>query len=287
MKNRHSHESISESQPRNLHIHNQDGFNYMKTQKVIIAGLIRDREDRVYDFSKQLEYIGQFFLDYRVLVVENDSQDGTRKLLTQWAHQNKKVHILGCDNDELSCKLNLPRTLDHLPHRDRIAKMAYLRNIYLEYLREHYSDFDYLLVIDLDIQGNLYMDGIANTFTYFSQYPDIGAIGANGIRLIDGNWIYYDAFPYIEIGEPFEWSTMEQYLQHDHKVYSKPPRNYGEPLHPVRSCFAGAVFYRLSKMSSSARYDYSKTGYACEHVYFNLNFQMYLNPSMIYHVIDH
>ena len=268
----------------------RDGYDYMKTQKLIIAGLIRDRQDIIPHLIKKLESMGQFFKDYRILIVENDSRDKTRQLLIDWSKNNNKVILIDCEN-EGSCMLNLEQTKNHLPERKRIAKMAYLRNMYLDYVKKHYNDYDYLLVTDYDITGSFYMNGIANSFYHFSasqtENQNIDAIGANGIRKIHNYWIYYDAFPYIEIDEPHEWRTLEEYYQHDKKVYSQKPYNFGDPLHPVKSCFAGAVFYRINKITPTSEYNYSKTGYGCEHVYFNLNFKMYLNPSMIYHVIDH
>ena len=46
---------------------------------------------------KQAETVGGLFADYAILVVENDSQDGTRAKLLEWAKENRRVRVLGCD----------------------------------------------------------------------------------------------------------------------------------------------------------------------------------------------
>src|SRR5579885_336563 len=60
------------------------GFTHMRKSKIIIAGLIRDKEYLVNDIKRKLEGLGSYFLDYRILIVENDSKDKTRELLLKW-----------------------------------------------------------------------------------------------------------------------------------------------------------------------------------------------------------
>jgi hypothetical protein len=269
------------------------GQTYIKQSKLIIAGLIRDGAHRVPEMMSRLESIGQQFAEYQILIVENDSIDGTRDLLHQWTQKNGRVHLLGCDNtamqqaitDSQVCMLNLPATPDHGAGRHRIAKMAYLRNLYLEHIRKHYSSYDYLIVIDLDISGHFYLDGLTNSMYHFATSSQVEAIGANGIKW-GGYWYYYDPFAYIEIGQPLEWASLEEKLNHDQEIFSQPAKTPREPIYPVTSAFGGLVIYRLSVLGS-AQYDYSRTGYACEHVFFNRHFRMYLNPAMIFEIWEH
>ena len=265
------------------------GQSLMKRSKIILAGLIRDGAPRVPEMIARLETIGQEFADYQVIVVENDSIDGTRSLLTTWKQRNSRVHLLGCDdkalNSEIECILDLPATHNHDAGRSRIAKMAYLRNIYLDYVRKNFRHYDYLMVIDLDISGHFYLEGLADSFSHFNESPSIQALGANGIKW-SGYWYYYDPFAFIEMDQPIEWKTLEDKQDHDWVIFARPVMSPGDPLYRVKSCFGGAVVYRLSALGNT-RYDYSRKGYACEHSFFNRSFQMYLNPAMIFEVQEH
>jgi hypothetical protein len=109
----------------------KDGFNKMKNLDVTICGMVRDVGDRVEDIKERVESMGRLVRDYRVLIVENDSTDDTRKNLLDWVSSNPRVYILGCGVNESSCHLNLPKTSGHSVYRERIEKMCKLRNIYL------------------------------------------------------------------------------------------------------------------------------------------------------------
>lgn len=267
------------------HARTSSGQNLMKRSKLVIAGLIRDAARQVPEMIARIEAIGQSFAEYQVLVVENDSQDNTRERLVAWKQRNPRVHILGCTDEDMECILNLPPTRDHEPWRHRIAKMAYLRNLYVDYLRQNLPNYDYLLVMDLDISGHFYLEGLADSFSYFETFPEIEAMGANGIRWA-GRWMYYDPFAYLELSDPPEWRTLDEKQAHDYAIFSRPIMSLHDPVYQVQSCFAGAAVYRLSVMRAS-RYDYSRTGYACEHAYFNRGFKMYLNPAMLFEIWEH
>jgi hypothetical protein len=266
----------------------EQGSEHMKRSTVVLCGLIRDGEPRIPDIIARLELLGGYFQDYRILIVENDSLDQTRPLLLEWKKYNSRVTILGCGIDADQCDLRLPRTIGHGHEQDRIRKMAILRNLYIDHINEHLSQFNYLMVIDLDIKGSLYLDGVMNSFYHLATNDSIEAIGANGLRETFGRWVYYDPFCYIEMDEPFVWATLKESHDHDAKIFSQRPSRYGDPLKRLRSCFAGCALYRISTLTrTKARYNYPQVGYACEHSYFNDNFKMFLNPSMIYYILEH
>jgi hypothetical protein len=262
------------------------GRDLMMRSKLVLAGLIRDAAQRVPEMIARLESIGRSFAEYQILIVENDSRDQTRERLVAWKQRNPRVHILGCTDETLDCVLNLPATRDHEPWRHRIAKMAYLRNMYLDYIHQHLRHYDYLMVMDFDIRGHFDLDGLTDSFFHLATFPDIQALGANGIRWIVNHWAYYDPFAYLDLTDPPEWRTLDDKRSHDLTIFSRPAHSPRDPVYPIQSGFAGAAIYRLSSLGQS-RYDYSRTGYACEHVYFNRGFKMYLNPAMIFEIREH
>jgi hypothetical protein len=262
-----------------------DGFGFMKTQKVVICGLLRNHEHMLNDIIYKVEELGKLFNDYKVVIVENDSSDNTREKLLEWASKNNRVTILGCGINEKSCKLNLPKTIGHTPDFERIKKMSYLRNLYLEYVKTN-NGYDYMIPIDLDIIGSFYFDGIANSFYYFKNNNDISAICSNGI--IADNSKYYDTFPFIELNEKLMWDSEYEKQQHDKIVMDTINYNKGQPLKKVISCFGGLSIYKISQIiHTDAKYSYPPMGkYGCEHTFFNRNFNMYMNPSMIYLIVE-
>ncbi len=62
---------------------------------VVICGIIRDKADTVPQLIRNLEGVGSLFLDYRVVLYENDSTDGTLELLREWSVRNRRVYIIG------------------------------------------------------------------------------------------------------------------------------------------------------------------------------------------------
>ena len=52
--------------------------------------------------------------------------------------------------------------------------MVNLRNVYMKYVHEHLSHYDYLIVWDFDIYGSFYLDGIWSSGYVFHNEPDAG-----------------------------------------------------------------------------------------------------------------
>jgi len=267
------------------------GQRYAKTQKIVIAGLLRDVRDRLPIIEKRAESLGNMFLDYRILIVENDSKDGTREYLLSWTKRNPKVTILGCGENVKECTLNLPASEGHSVYRSRIEKMAFLRNIYLQEVRKRYSDFDFLTVWDMDIVGSIYLDGVANSMGYFAIDPSLGAMCAYGIYQWGPLKLYYDTYATLESGDSFH---IKSKAIHDLKKGLGMQFRRGESPIKIVSCFSGFSIYRLQPILRSFA-EYGTTSIndvsgnlECEHVFFHsqLNTLIKMNPSMIHLVIQ-
>src|SRR6185312_11417267 len=68
-----------------------DGLRQMRDRRVVIAGVVRNSIEVLPHTIERVERLGKFFADYRVVVYENDSIDGTGELLTAWAAGNERV----------------------------------------------------------------------------------------------------------------------------------------------------------------------------------------------------
>lgn len=256
------------------------GFDFMKTKTIVFCGLARDIQKVFNRVKQKYEFFGSFFKDYKIIIVENDSKDKTRELLLEWVKTNPRVTILGCGVNKNECKMNTKTFSSFNVGSERIGKMAMLRNIYMEFIKN--LNFEYTTIIDFDIRGSLYIDGIAHSFYCFSENPHIDAIGANAIN----NFLntYYDPFALVELNKPLDFSDYKEKVSHDIEISKKYDYKMGDKLVPVRSCFAGCVIYKTNQIRNRRYKSAPKGKLGCEHVYFNDGLKMFMNPSMLFSV---
>ena len=270
----------------NYQVRTTVGKKIMSTSKVVLCGCLRDKEQIINYLKKKCYEITDFFKDYVIIIVENDSIDQTRKRLLDWSKFDKKVVILGNGVNADNCVLNLPKTPACKPaNSDRIKKMAFIRNIYLDYIKKNYSSYDYTIVFDMDLAGDLYMDGICDTFSYMKNL-NVDGITCNGIEKY--KYHYYDSFAYVDIGEPFIWNTEDEKCNHDKYIFETKTKLHTTTMRVVKvlSAFGGFCVYRTLSIIKY-KYDYSPGKLSCEHSHLNsrLNF-FYLNPRMVFLITD-
>jgi hypothetical protein len=266
------------------------GFQVAKSRKVIITTMVRDVAKTIPLIKKKVERTGKMFGDYRVLIVENDSADGTRETLLQWAKENPKVIILGCGVNAPECKLKTQKTVGHSVDRSRIQKMVDLRNVYLEYIKSSFpasskegSGWDYVIGWDLDALGTVYLDGIASSLTFLESDPDIDCVCANGFYHWGAFKLFYDTYAAVDLEEKFhiDFKTL-----HDiRKGVWEANYSYGSKPVEVRSCFSGFTIYRTSALTDpEVWYEMSdETNLECEHTVLCdlIKGKKFINPSMI------
>lgn len=245
----------------------REGYERMSGHTVIFAGMARDVIDSLPAMMARIERLGRKFKDYKVIIYENDSLDGTREMLLYWQRINPRVKIL-------SEQLNA-RKWGSVQDLDRMAQMADYRNRYLNHIINKKYDFDYLIVLDLDIPLGFSYDGIAHTFSH----EEWDVVGSNGILAPPygdpiPNPIFYDAFAFRLKGEnnsmDFETINALQFQR-------------GEDLVPVESSFGGLAIYNSTGILAGAKYG----GQDCEHVTLHQWLhehgfdQQFLNPNQI------
>ena len=144
------------------------------------------------------------------------------------------------------------------------------------YVVENLTEYDHVLVIDMDLAGGWSYDGIADTF----GQDGWDFIGSNGLMLnptgggsAQDRPIFFDTWSFRDVGQDDPHPEAE--------VHERSHRR-GEPLRPVWSCFGGLGIYRRECWEAA---EYSGRG--PEHVGFHqrmreLGFQrLFLNPSQI------
>jgi hypothetical protein len=262
------------------------GLEYFKDKKLIITGLVRDSKDNIPTMQLNIGKLTRLFKDYAVLLVENDSADGTRQALLAWGKKDPKITVLGCGLNADKCELNLPPTVGHPHITSRIRKMVLLRNIYMDYIEaegERFHDYDFLVAIDLDIFGTFYVDGIGSAGHHFLSDSNVQGLCANGVSLVNvGVGVikrYHDGFahkeldgrdaPLVRIGPLWTIQCSD------------------EPW-KIKSCFNGFTIYRLSSIMGKHYVLAEENGHAvCEHVTFNEQIDgIYIAPYLIFTIIN-
>lgn len=238
-------------------------FNAKKSS-VIICGLVRNAEPIFPYLRARLEKIGSFFSSYEIILYENDSTDSTAGLLDEWKKNNTQITIM-------SEKLNKIRHQQDYSLQRR-KDMALYRNKYLKYL-QHCEKYDYIIVVDTDIEGGYSYEGILHSLSY-----DLDVIASNSVlfRMRDGKpeRLYYDSWAFRAMNHP---------KKHKDQEINKMLLNRGESPFEVFSAFGGLAIYK-SKVLTFGKYRY--TNEDCDHVTLHKKlrksgYKIYVNPSLI------
>ena len=294
---------------------------WLQGQRVVICGLLRDKEEQVVYLQRTLPRITSLFADWALVIVENNSTDSTRERLLAWQQSDtSRVHVLGWSEHaaeptaaSTEPPVSMYRTVRHDYTEQRIRKMVALRNTYMAYVSSHptLSSYELLVVMDLDLLSFLYTDGLLSTAHHLRTDPSIAAIAANGLLLTTApltlsllrGFEYQDPYAHEDASDP-----GKRYPQQLDNIRSKFVNrfHYGAPLHAVRSAFGGFAVYRMERVVGK-RYFVSWTDggrqVLCEHV--SLHRQLagggsnvtdgdggrdgggvYLNPTMIHVILD-
>ena len=242
------------------------GLNEMSKHKVVICGITRDNDFELPKVIKYIEYTGKKFKDYRVVLFENDSKDGTKKILKDWQTSNSKVNVITKDFANIK--------------RPSLGFLATARNFYIDKVMNdpQYQDFDVVMVADMDMVYGWDIRGIADSFAKIDKWD---AVCSNGIHNLRGEM--YDLTAWRSKEFPYRVSSM----QHCYDNFgSSCDRIYkvGSELVPVDSCFGGMAFYKKRFINGCK---YESIDKDCEHVPFHSclkeknHGQMYMNPSQI------
>ena len=236
------------------------GRKRMAQTRAVFCALARDVADVLPANIERLEALGGRFAGHAVVVYENDSTDATPELLAAWQATDSRVHVE-------SERLGLPR---FPPTRDleRAAWLAQCRNSVRKRALEDFGDFDWAIVLDLDLLGYC-PDGMASSFGHES----FDAMGSNGMSFFRGRPMFYDSWAFRTHAHP------EPFLARDIR-FAVLPR--GVPPQPVRSCFGGLAIYRMEAFRAA-----TYAGHDCEHVCLHQGLraagyeEIFINPSMI------
>lgn len=232
---------------------------------VVFAGCARNCGPVLRANLWRIEQMGSAFSKWAAVIVENDSTDGTKECLDDWAMAGGQRTIVHMDNG---------RPHLHGFERERMQAMAEYRNACLYVIRDQHPRADYVVVLDLDTWGGYggLLSGIRE-LNCNRQAVAMASVSLFQARMHghDLHWLHYDQFA-------FRWFDWSRRLDSWFPAW-RPPVG-AHPLR-VRSAFGGMAVYKAGPLLAC---DYTAVDGDCEHV--GLHRQMddcggrvYLNPS--------
>jgi hypothetical protein len=237
--------------------------------KVVIAGCTKNSASYLRSRLETLTSIGNLFETSQILIYENDSDDNTVAILTEFksTHSNFTfIHEHYVDN--------------------KTNSLAHGRNMLLYEISQNYNDYDYMIMVDLDVVLDKFNPTqILHMFSYTNwdvltancnyKYYDIWAL-----RMSTSKWTDFHAkiWPSPLLHDCWRDVNPRECIR---KYQQEIPMNY--PLLEVDSAFNGLGIYKLSAIVGCR---YSPEQIQCEHVSFHRDIvrkggKIYICPSIL------
>lgn len=231
--------------------------------------LARDCEKNIDNNIKMIEKYRSNFSKSTVIVIENDSIDLTKDKLQNWAQKSNDIILKSQNHPEWK---NL----------DRIERIAKCRNLYMEELRSLKQNYNYVIVLDMDVELQ-----DVNLFEIINKAPkNFSALTANGRYYFElfGKKIpvkYYDLYAYVPYKSKLIEFKQSELQKNGDKIESLIRKsNYIM----CDSAFGGLAIYKYKalknlnyKLIANNRSTFFSS--VCEHVPFN---KSCLNAGNIY-----
>jgi len=237
--------------------------------KVFFCGLSKNSNETLIKNIDFLEnYINHSEVDTNLIIVDTDSNNEIKDLLSNKCKKNKKINLINRDNLDVSVP-------------SRIKRIVYCRNLCLKIVYESKDSINKIYIpCDLDVDlfshtkfeflDNLILQSLKkeDSFALFPvsvpKYYDIFALRSK-------NWVNFNSQlvnskfkKIIKIGS-FFWNYLFVF-RYQWTVEKIKKRNI-----KVKSAFGGIAIYNISTLKENVFYDYSKsnTEFISEHIGFN------------------
>lgn len=238
--------------------------------RVIICTLARNAGSSLARCAKRLELLGETWLEYKILVFENDSTDNTRAGLLEWQEANPCVRIIECGFLAPHCKFNHERgyQLEMTGKaRQRMLQMAVYRNMYLEDVEKEDPRFTHVIVADFDGEGYIDRDGMREVMQRADDFDGVACNGQMHLPPFFCTGVTYDALAFLSadtpLGKQLRMTEAQRFAAHTNYTRCKIPR--GAKLVPVLSSFNGLAIYNRNSIRGLRYESLQDDVLGCEH----------------------
>jgi hypothetical protein len=239
------------------------GREFAAEAGVAIVGICRNAMPFLPQTLGLIEETGSMFRSWSAFLFENDSEDGTKEVLSSWTDGRQR---------HASLNINQRPHLNHTIAQERTVALAEYREQCQHWVRQC-EPVDYVIVVDTDPWGGWSVDGVMTSIahmTWDQSWYGLASYSWAEVNTPQGPMpIHYDAFA----GRLGGWQKRDQqWFHHWH------PRVGGPPIE-FHSAFGQLAVYQADDYLSG-RY----TGEDCEHVCLHRsikqrNTRLGLNPS--------
>lgn len=257
----------------------------LQKSSIVFAGLARNVANRIKEKIQNCVILGSFFTDYKIVIFENDSCDETRNIIKKLGKENSNILLINCEGYE-DCKFNQCELYDYgIMNKNRIDKMTFFRNVYMSIIHKQFSSFQYLCVLDFDMDGCIPLSGLLHALSCPFEWS---CISANGRSSIPGTFgmctTMYDGMAYCDSQKDMENSKngsrsmlplFKKYLKLMYLSNVDTSKD-GSGFIPVVSAFNGLCLYKIKDIHNM----YYQEGYTCEHI--SLHEQLIKSNKKIY-----
>lgn len=239
-------------------------------KSIVIAALARDCARALENNIPRIESLRRYFSDSYVVVVENDSKDGTKEVLENWKCQSENVFVISQDFHTVT----IPEKRGNIKSGTscfRIEKMSKYRNIYMEFIDSLNIPIDYVLMIDVDIESF----SVSGVIDSLKNAPDdwgaLFAYGTSKSKILVPR--YYDGYAFLEYGNKcFELESKHVAFARRYVTLQMCFKSYLR----CNSAFSGIGVYKYELIRGKRYYcqpNLCKNSIEslCEHVPFNLS----------------
>ncbi|WP_455591265.1 hypothetical protein [Bacteroides sp.] len=242
----------------------------IKNKSIVIAALARDCAKALENNIPRIEELRAHFTNSYVIIVENDSKDGTKETLVNWKRTSENVFLISQDFHTVT----IPKKESNMKPGTscfRIEKMAKYRNMYMEFIDSLDASIDYVLMIDLDIEKFSVKGVVDSIIDAPEDWGGLFAYGTskNKIKLSR----YYDGYAFLEY-----WNNSFE-LKSKHVSFARryvTTMMYFRPYLRCNSAFSGIGIYKYELIRGKRYYCQPNMVEGtiesiCEHVPFNLS----------------
>jgi glycosyltransferase involved in cell wall biosynthesis len=199
-------------------------------EKILICGVAKNVEKAIPNDIQSATDLGRCFLDYRIIIYENNSADATKQLFEEWAERDPHLIFLS----EMPSRRTLAEQ-SNMKICNRTEMIARARNKVLDVAMEsQYDDFKYVVWADLDFVQPWDIENLLDTILNPEQEWD--AVLANGS---------YDLFALRDPQFPIGFELLgNKYWENLDKVLARFSLDPNGHWRKVYSAFGGLGIYK-------------------------------------------
>jgi len=237
-------------------------------RNVVFCGIVRDCDLNLQRNLDRVESLRPLFNSLRIVLVENDSKDGTKKTLKRLEERDSTAIVEMNDFGTVTLPKRLESSVNPSFSHYRIEKMVRYRNRYLDLIEEKigYDNIDWVVMLDWDVYG-FSIEGFFDTLRKSGEW-DVATANGRCKTGIYGD-VYYDAFAYRPKG--LEGPCTEESIFGGRKAVDS--QLVGKNLHLVESAFNGLGIYQAKSLEGVSyrveANDDPRVEVWCEHVVFH------------------